>query len=127
MEEIDAEMKLTVEEVASDLNCQEKEVKLDQTSDGVCFRVVNKFDKILGKCKSYQRLSTTKTGITFTNSVLTELSKRWQKQLEEYEKQAKQIVDKMITIVTGYSKYLVQLGEITGTLRFTYFIVKDSH
>ena len=70
VEEIDEEIRDSVVNVADDLQCSAKEVKIDQSSDGVSYRVVNKFDKVLTKCKTYERLSTTKTGITFTNSTL---------------------------------------------------------
>lgn len=90
-----------LDSVSEDLNIPRKEVKLDEATDGMVFRVFTKHDKTLNKNKSYERLSTTKSAITFTNATLREYSDMWQEKMNEYETHAKLIVQKMITIVIG--------------------------
>jgi DNA mismatch repair ATPase MutS len=94
-------MEELIETVSQDLDIPRKEIKLDETNDGMAFRVTNRHDKILNKNKQYQRLGTTKTAITFTSPSLQRYSDKWAEKMEEYEAHAKVIIQKMVSIVFG--------------------------
>jgi len=93
-------MENLLDSVSDDLGIPSGEIKLDESSDGMSFRVTNKHDKAI-KNSSFERLSTTKAAITFTNSKLRKYSDNWREKMDEYEIHAKLIVQKMIKIVMG--------------------------
>lgn len=91
------------------------DVKLEETnSEGYVFRAANRHEPNINK--KFDVISIKRACINFTSEKMRSLNSGYLQSLEEYEEQAMAIVKQMLSVVSTYSKYMTQLGELTGTL-----------
>jgi DNA mismatch repair protein MSH2 len=121
-EEVVERMAELVSDAADALDLPVSDVKLDDapvTIGGKVFRVTNKNDKAVlaaEKRGKFRRVSTTKGAITFTSNPLQLLSDEFNEFNIHVQNITREIVTKMLGIVLGYTKYLLQIGDITSSL-----------
>ena len=101
IETLESRMEEVGSHVASELGIPDKDVKLDETNEGMVFRVHTRHDKEVSKGGDFERLGTTKSTIAFTNRALRKLCQEWQEKSDEYEEHASAIIQDIIRIVNG--------------------------
>ena len=121
-DEVVSRMNELVGDAADDLDLPISEVSIVDapvTIGGKVFRVTNKNDKAVSSAEKkgrYSRVSTTKGAITFTSGRLQALSDEFNEFNVIVQDLTRDIVQRMMGIVLSYTKYLLQIGDVTGSL-----------
>eukprot|EP00051_Salpingoeca_urceolata_P003883 m.61333 g.61333 ORF g.61333 m.61333 type:complete len:926 (+) comp13199_c0_seq2:180-2957(+) len=105
--------------VARSLNLDAvKALKMEQDSRvGFFLRVTRKDEKhIRTKQSKYQVLETTKAGVKFTTTELSNINAEFKKKTQQYDDVSAGIVAEMIEVCKGYSQPMESCNEVVATL-----------
>ena len=102
-------------EAAQVLGLNQGDVKLEDTNtEGFIFRAANRHEPQIAK--RFDVVAVKRQCVNFTNDKMRTLNERYITAQEEYNDQAMALVKQMLKVASGYSKYMTQLGELTGRL-----------
>jgi len=115
---LDVKIKAQESKAATELDIEKgKVLKLEHNSQyGYYFRVTLKEEKSVRGNKNYTIIEANKSGIKFRNGKLEQLNETFADLSSKYEEQQKSIVAEMISISSGYSEPMTNLGNIISRL-----------
>ena len=111
---LDVKIKAQESKAATELDIEKgKVLKLEHNSQyAYYFRVTLKEEKSVRGNKNYTIIEANKSGIKFRNGKLEQLNETFADLSSKYEEQQKSIVAEMISISSGYSEPMTNLGNI---------------
>lgn len=117
MNSAEKEMNRLVKSITDDLDLESGSIKLEYTNqDGYFFKMTRKNDSVLRKNKKFKILDTTKSGVKFTNTDLSDLNERFSEDQSTYHTKQQQIVDEIIQVAQGYVDTFATLSGVIAEL-----------